>query len=122
MLGQIEDWKISKSQETRLKKGDSIRRTRQEGGSWVGEAIQDVKAPCGVVFSRISDFEGYSRMVMGCVESSNYDVGEANRVGSQIVKTRLVSQILHIRVDASFVQIVNKRQGTVSFSLDSDKT
>ncbi len=120
-VDELKSWRVTSAQEAKLKKGYSVTRTRREGESWVGEAVQDVKAPPGVVFSRITDFEQYPKMVMGCIEGLNYYVGPENAVGFQLIKTRLVTNVLNLHVDANFEHIVNPRQGTVTFTLDKTK-
>jgi hypothetical protein len=60
-------------------------------------------------------------MVLGCALAENYAIGPENAQGFQFIKTKLVTQLLHLRLSAHFEHSVNQRQGTVSFTLDPER-
>mmetsp|Transcript_46213 Transcript_46213/g.128907 ORF Transcript_46213/g.128907 Transcript_46213/m.128907 type:complete len:477 (+) Transcript_46213:102-1532(+) len=126
------DSDFTEAELAKLARGSPVAiKARDADGGWVGSACQDVAAPPDTVFDRIVDFENYNKMVMGVVESKNYyeeptvsgadDADQAADHGTRIVKTKLVSQVLHKKLPCHFVHTLNEADRTMSFTLDPEK-
>jgi hypothetical protein len=103
---------LSSAQEAALARGEAVKLQSRRDGTGVGVAVQDVAAPPATVWSRITDFRAYPRMVAHVTRCEPY-----SRSGDR-VKVDFVISAMGSTYEYYVDHRVHTDQGYVTWTLD----